>query len=356
MTGTQGAQPEKQIVLPEGEYADYLAQRAGKIADESASKRELAYRTLFGAVLGVLAFLGYSSLSTLETNVETRVSSSLDQKLRGDLRQAFQDNRPEMVREATALLRDEVDAKLALIQFSLIARDLSDDGRTGFSPTERDAAISLLKRATVSEDVKNSEELRAALEKVVDAFYQADLAADIDLLDEALEEVAIDTRGIVMTLTSHYGIRVSGDAELSPPLISRFKKYAKASHRFQLPEIALPYQIALAFREASFRRNDISTKYFNDAATLADAERQQFVRILRGHSFAGITPDADAKLNRVGELFSILMSEYSGELEEIEQSVSSSTSDGQSSEDWIDLLSGLADEQAEMEKSSDDTQ
>lgn len=299
-------------IVSNQQFVDYIAHQAAQIADEKAVRRENTYRTLFGVTIGVLAFLGYSNWSSLEENLESRITSNIQQQNKDQLNEIFRINRPSMVNDAIAIQQGKVDAKLALIQFSLIARDI--DQRPNFSPSERDAAISLIKDAIKLEEVQRSPEFTSSLEKIVDAFFSADLSQDIDSLDDALGGTIVDNKGIVITLTQHYGRRVLGDAQLSDKTITRFQKYARASHRLQFPEAALPYQIAFSFKQNNLSRNPETSSLFDDAKDLNPDEIRNFIGLMISNQEEAEEFEAKSSFKRIADIFSSLMETYSDEI------------------------------------------
>jgi hypothetical protein len=80
----------------------------------------------------------------------------------------------------------------------------------------------------------------------------------------------------------------------------------------------LPYRIAMTYRKAGLKRNDITDEYFVDATHIKDAdEKRTFIGLLEGLSAP--PQDENAKIMRAAMVFEKLSEDYAAEIKAIKE-------------------------------------
>src|SRR5205807_8504308 len=123
--------------------------------------------------------------------------------------------------------------------------------------------------------------------KLVDTYFEADLEQYIDDIDRILGVVAVQSPGIATTMVEHYGLRVSGVAELTDDLVSRFTKYADAAERHGFAVVSTPFRMALAFRQAHEKHVDVVDNLIENARRFPQKDKKAFGRALLLYQAAG---------------------------------------------------------------------
>lgn len=300
-------------MLPEGEYAKYLAELAARIADERAKARETRWRGFIAGALTILAFLGYTSLASLKADLKAVLGAQVSQEVSASVASYFAQNKDRIVGEALKEIQQQVDSRIAFVQFVDIVNEL-EKRTTGFSNQERDTANALLKEVIATSDLVERPQFKLALEKLLDTYAAADLEAYIDDIDNILGDVATSTEGISITMTIHYGFRVTGKAELEDADVTRFEKYADAAERHKFPEVSTPFRMGLAFRRADQKPTDTTRNLLENARHFSPGEQRTFIESLESYQEIGDGPDSTGKLVRVGRLFTALWSGHAAEL------------------------------------------
>ena len=299
------------------EYVRYVSHLAADIADQKASRRENVYLAVFVVILAGLTLVGYSSISSMREDVATIVQAAVQVDIETRVEKEIVRRQSEMIQEALDARQGEVEAEIAFVQFATLADELIEK-ETGLSFPERDAAVSLVGRASKSAKVTERPEFIMSVENLVDVFFKADLEKEMDDLDDALGDLMLKSQGIVITMINEYGIRVAGEAEVSKSLEERFEKYARAAKSFGQDAMILPYRIAMTYRKAGLKRNDITDEYFVDATHIKDAdEKRTFIGLLEGLSAP--PQDENAKIMRAAMVFEKLSEDYAAEIKAIKE-------------------------------------
>ncbi|MCI0636596.1 MAG: hypothetical protein L0206_22150, partial [Actinobacteria bacterium] len=231
---------EKSQMVPERpvdrELIEYLSLRAGEIADRRIREREERRQKMLAIFFTVIGVLGVSGLVTLlkatmtsdidqrfeelqgqnnnlhrDARAETErrfdelgeslfartatTENGLSQRLasvEGDLRSELADGQKEIgdsvevsTSRAVTSVREELAVEVDLQRLIVLALTL--DLQDGFSPTERDEAIDLLRRLSATPAISRSEFLRVVTQ-IVQAFHEANQGDFIDDIVELLGE------------------------------------------------------------------------------------------------------------------------------------------------------------------------
>ena len=273
---------------------------------------------MLGILFAVLAFLGYSNLSSIREDVKIPVLAELKDAISTQIDETYKEKQSRFIQEALSQTCAEMDSKIAFVQFSALANELNKREES-FTNSERDAVLSLLEQAIKSPAASERAAFVSSVEHLINTFFKADLAEEIDNLDDILGEVMLSKPGIVFTMATHYGHRVAGEAKLSESTGRRFNKYAKTAYKFGAEAAVLPYQIALEFRKAENKRNTFSGNYIQDAGAIVNKDHQKaFVITFKIMPLAIVISDSSATLVRAGQTFKALNLAYDLELRELE--------------------------------------
>jgi hypothetical protein len=304
---------DRPVAVPEGEYARYLAVQAAEIADAKSARREAVYRGIFGLVFAVVALLGYTDINRLREEIDKNIDAKLSVRVPQEVDAEYTRRETRLVEAARNKIQQDVDARLAFSQLLFVAKQLADE-KERFSNADRDAAVSLLQKASKSADVLNSPEFGKPLEEIVGAFFKADLDHYLDDLDRNYQQVMVRNVQITKVLVSHYGLRVVGSpASADQATRERFHRYAEAARMHKWSELALPYEATLAFRDAGNKRNSTTDELLVDVSRLEPGERRTFLDLVQIASRADENPES-GKLSRVARAFQEFETAYEPEL------------------------------------------
>lgn len=310
MTGTE----EKKIVLPEGEYADYLATLAANIADERIAKREQKWRTITGLVITALAVLGFVNLSSIRDELAQKVDTAVQSKLPGLVANFVESNKSTIFGEPLEQVRSDLETRIAFVRLLLIAEEL---GRgSGFTEETRDAAVTLITIVSENSNIVSSSEFSGPLEKILDAFLRANQSFFIDQIETSLGERMLGSKGITLSMVQHYGMKISGSVRADEQDIATFQKYATAAReRYDFPEATLPFELMLDFISSEMTRTSTGASLLQNASHLEPSEIQSFVGLIdilrNGEFYETIT----GEIERTEERFATLYDVYREEIE-----------------------------------------
>lgn len=299
-------------MLPEGEYAAYLAQKAAEIADQRSRTREIQWRSFAGLVVTVLAVLGFSNLSSLRTDLRDLLKADVRDQVSTTVEQYVSSNLKGLVSATMEAKTREFDARFAAAQFAPLASQIA--AAPSVNAADRDAANALLAEAIKSEQVTQMPQFRRVLEQLVDAYHEADLEADVDRVHEVLETVALETPGIAFTMGRHYGMRAIGAAEPESDVLVRFRTYVKANARHGTDIATIPFRIALAMRETGAARDRTIARLLDDVRHGRDRYRTVFLDDIETLAEFGSDGTPNGKYYRVGRAFTAFLTEFSDEL------------------------------------------
>ena len=321
------------ISIPEGDYARYLADYAARLADEKASKREGVYRSVFGVLLTLLAFLGYTNISSLKHDLRKDITEEVSEKhqqaiegintdlgniqknIEANITLEFDNRITEMVALTTNQIRSEMDAKIAYIELLLIAKEMKDIGVKSIQ--QRDNVLEQIGVAAQYPEIKNSAGFKEAVKEVLNSFLLSDLLMDVESLEDQIGDSMLESYGIVEILVEHFGFRVVGDAELKDEYIEDFNKYATAMKRLGYPEFVLPYEIALQYRLNGNSRNTITDNLFEDASHFEAGPLNNFLDDLDYYAH-GEMGNSLGQLVRVADVFTGITRDYESEIFDLE--------------------------------------
>lgn len=326
-------QSQKAVVIPEGEYAKYLANLAGEMAEEKAKKRETAWHSGIAIVFGALAFLGYSNLSSMKGELREIIEFQIGNHLPEAVEKYVSGNRSQILGSSLGQLQLETDSKLALYQLALLTKDLANPERNSFTDEERDLANALVKEVVKTPALVEKPQFVKALADLAKAFLLADLTQYLDELDDTVGQVGLKSHDFVNVMSTHYGMRVVGSAEVPPDLLKRFEKYLNAAEKYKDPERAIMWRALYAYKKEG-GPNFATQKLLQDASFLGDKDLQAFLERLKAMSMLQPVTGTTA---RISELATKLTKAYSKDLKSMEQKVLISN------KTIREIMSGLAD-------------
>lgn len=323
---------DKEIVLPEGEYASYMATKAGEVADAKIREREktwIAYIglavTIAGLAVAGLAALGFLNITTMvdglvRKSVEEKIKPEVEEALPKEIEAYIKENHAEIMDGTLEEIAQNVDSVIAFVQLYHVARELEEAGV--FSKDKRDLAIELLKKAARSPDIAASPEFLVALEKIIDAFAAAELWTEIDKLEDLFENHIRDSLGIVMSMILHYGKQVAGSIGIIESDVNKFNKYAiEISDAFNYPEFAAPFQLAIDVKRNKNKRTKFGEGILQDVSHYSNEETQSFLllmdKMVEGRPVELMTGHAE----RTRDLFIQTHELYAHEIHELRKSV-----------------------------------
>lgn len=307
---------DKNIKLPEENYAEYLATKAGAIADEKACTRDLKWRGIISLVVFVLAVFGYSNLANLEDGVVERVQSGVPSKdeikssvfaelrpfIETEVEEYYSKNKDRIAEENTKEIRQLLKTQTDLINLFIIADDL-DEEEESFTNEQRDAAIGLITDLAKTEAPRNSKQFRVALEKVVKAFDAADLNEYVDRVEKEVRNVGTEIPQVTMIMLLHYGQRVVGGRNPSEQEIENFRRYQLAAKTHNLPELAVAYALLELEASSSSDNEKEFTELWRDFDHLEAEDQENFFKVFNRLRLIAVEPSsADAeRLANVGD-------------------------------------------------------
>ncbi len=246
-----------------------------RLARERSDKRSQLFLYIGSPVIGLAAFLGFTTLS----GIRRRIKADLVQELRDG--KTIENLVTVAVGEhITSILntRDETFSReLAFYRLSNMATRLR--AGKGFTNTERDAAVASLSQLQGEKEITGRPEFTDALEKIVDSFAAAGLDFDLDEIADMFDSLIATSPGIVQTFVVHYGMRALGDVEVDPGTMERFRKYAEACKRHNLYEFALPYLMVLNHSEKPEGWKAKVQGFIQDAKLLGTEDQLMLARI-----------------------------------------------------------------------------
>lgn len=310
---------EAQIILPEGEYAKYLANLAAELADAKIHARETRWRAVVGAIISAVALLGYANLSSINGDLqgkleiaEARLSAQLDKSVGIEVKSYIDNNRAELVGDTLDKVQSDLEARLSLLQLVIAAAELRESD--SFSNEARGAVVSLLQTVSQNDELVSSPQFAKPLEDIVQSFLAADQETYIDNIDDKLRNVISDKSGITASMIHHYGLRVLGAVEPHATDVGRLMHYARtASDSFNSPEDGAPYLLGLAFRQAGYQRDPVGEGIFADAGHWPSADRNEFLRLATVLRDGKFHTESTGKTDRVESLMARVFVAYGKE-------------------------------------------
>ncbi len=258
-------------------------------------------------VVAIVGFWGVRSFSDLRTKVTEDVKEHFRN---ADLvRRVVEESIQAHITSDIDKRLNVVAKELAFYRLSNLASNLR--AGTGFSNTERDAALASLEELRTETNIIKRKEFADVLEKIIDAFSAADLDCHIDTIEENLSDVIGETPGIVQTLIHHYGMRVLGDVEEDNDTVVRFCKYVEACKRLRFNEWALPHKMVLEYRNKKDGWEARINGLLQDAEHLTDSEREFFRKtLLRNSDINEICKVPTGKTIRFAQAFQEFLAVY----------------------------------------------
>ncbi len=305
------------VDLPIEEYSKYIATLAAERVDEQVKKRELRWRYITAAVLAVLAVFGYNNLSGMRDDVRELVRSDLTLKLEGEISDYFSVNRDVLVGDQFSKLQNEIDSRIALLQFMRVV-DFIKQG-DGFTNEQRDSANTLLRKVAKSNEMRTSAQFVSALEGLLDSYASADLMEQIDSIESELSEVAHKSMGITLTMFSHYGLRVCGEASPSGETVKRFEKYGSSLGLHGGRSTVAAFELMRAYAENG--KCDLVERYWIDLFSLNDPKGARQALSVFNQFESWMENPVDPKTRRAGEHYKNFAAEYEENIRRLEAQV-----------------------------------
>lgn len=158
---------------------------------------------------------------------------------------------------------------------------------TEFSPDDRDAIMSYLRKAAGKGDIRQSPEFRAGLFQVTRAFAAANQAPSLDEIFSLFQREVLASPPLVESLLHHYGQDIVGrtTAPTDDASLKTFESLERVSAASKVPELALYYRLLLDFKrlpEASGQVREIIGRVID----LNETDLARFVFELLTHSRA----------------------------------------------------------------------
>jgi hypothetical protein len=283
-TPSPAPSPQLEVRLSGTDLYKALVQDVTQEVDKRVSERDGSKWKLIGLIAsGVLALVGFLGLRSM-ADLRKKVAVDVTEELRRH------DTLKSLVEEAVrAHVTADIDSRLQTVSKELAFYRLSNiaasiGAGSGFTRTERDAAVASLRELASEDAIIGRKEFADVLEKIIDSFASADLDFELDAIADLLDSVIMDTPGIVQTLAMHYGMRVLGDVEVEAGTVSRFKKYADACRRHNMYELALPYLMVLEHNGKATGWPDGIQSLIQDATHLKKEEQDAVVKIVDRNS------------------------------------------------------------------------
>lgn len=299
MTEKTSDNDERKIVLPQGDYAAYLATVAADMADEKLKRRETRWRTIISVGIAALAIFGYANLSSFMSGITERVEKTTKSEI------------DKVFKERYETLREEVDAKLAFVQINTLASSFKENG----SINERDKQ-SVLAQAKIirdSMDLLEPNQFIRPLYTIIDAFDAARLGGEIDQLDTEIRPLLEDYEGTVRVLLQHYGLRLAGAIQLQDADINRFRNYAAVAREdHSLHEYAAVWELALNVKENGNTKTRAGEEIIRDVLYLHPTKKDTFARYI--NYFTSDQSTKTGEIVRIQNIFATIKDVYSENL------------------------------------------
>jgi len=314
---------DRKIVLPEGEYAQYLATLAAEIADSKAQKREGKWRSIAAAGFTLIAFFGFLNLNSIEADLdqkieeaETRVNTNVTNLIQTEVREFITNNRETLIGRELERLQLDLDQRLALLQLVIVANDLREGD--GFTHETRSAAVELLEIVSNNKSIVETAQFTKPLQDIVDAFLAADQQTFIDDIDNKLRDVVSKQPGIVQSMVNHYGFRVLGSVARDELVVEKLTYYSELiSHAYNSPELAAPFLLGSAFIASNYSKDTIGEGLIDDAKHWSISERATFLDLLNTLESENFVENSTGDSTRISDLMSKVKIEYDSELVEL---------------------------------------
>lgn len=290
---------------------DALVSDAAQSVERTMQERDSERWKWIGIVASVIAaligFWGIRSFSDLRNKVAQDIREDLEDS---DLMKRLVESSVQAHVTADIDKRLHVVAKeLAFYRLSNLASSLRSG--TGFTNTERDAAMASLDEIRTETSIIKRKEFADVLEKIVDAFTSADLDFQVDVIELQLSPIIEETSGIVQTLIHHYGMRVIGEVQPDAQTLDRFKKYAAVCKRRRLYELALPHMMVLEYRDKKNNWQSIIDGLIQDAENLEDKELATVKNLLvRNADPTRVAKKPTGQVLRFSQAYEAFLAEY----------------------------------------------
>ena len=317
---------EQPIAIPEGEYANYLANLAADIADKKTRERDTRWRTISGLVVTLFALFGYTNFSSIRDTMEKRIETveaqlnvEIDKKISEEVTAYIENNGEKIIGETIKNLKKDFESRLALLQLVIVASEMRQDD--SFTNEARGTVVSLLEIVSSDHKLAGSDQFAKPLEDIVDSFLGADLESYIDDIDNKLRDRISSRQGIVGSMLHHYGLRILGAVKLDETAVARLRHYATAyADRFNSPELSAPYLLGLAFIQAGHNRDTEGEAFFEDARYWTAEEREIFVGLTSTLKNGDFYKEPTGKTKRVEKLMSRVFEAYEPEFRDLMKS------------------------------------
>lgn len=325
------------VVLPEGDYAQYLVTKAGDIANAKIRERENKWRAFSGLAITILAVLGFANLSSIESDIESKIDFKIKQKLPSEVELYIENNRTKIVGDSLEKVTQDVASRIAFMQLYNISIELSKVDE--FSTEQRDTAVGLLEKVAKNPDIVNSPEFSGPLEKIIDSFLAADQSIEIDKLESLLGERIHKSEGIVLSMVLHYGMRVTESKEIAESDVNTFSEYAKTALKsFNYPGTVMPYQLAINVKQNSNSKTKFGVGILQDVEYFEAEEVIQFLNIMDTMREGNLYTFATGQGKRAEELFSQTHELYKTEIELLREIVADIDTDSNLDSEKINKL------------------
>ena len=263
------------------ELFNALVRDVTRETDALASERDTTkWRTagiIASLIVALFGFWGIRSLADLRLKIASDIK---DELLSNDTIKHLVDS------SVSDQLTDSIEARLSIVAKEFAFYRLSNmatslDTGTGFTDTERDAALEALAELSTDTTVTNRKEFANSLEKIIDSFASADLDYHIDKLEETFRPIIMKTKGIILSLTQHYGMRVIGDAQTNEEAYARFRRYSDVCQTENMYELALPYIMVVESKMKFIGWENRLNALLQDAEHLTEAEHSSMVDLFQ---------------------------------------------------------------------------
>lgn len=245
-------------------------------------------------VAGATGFIRASISSEVQAQEEKFARETLPDKIRSELQSSLD--------ESTSELRDQIRTEADYQQFAYLVVMLQNE--KGFTDDHRDNIMKLLRSISAAGTQAGRPEFPALLEKTIDPFASS---GNDERVDEVVELFPLETRntkGIVITLATHYGRRLAGHVLGPGPehdsLETRFVTFEKAAKSFHVEEASLPYRILVESKEATDAAKDRTGLLIEEARGLrpTSSSAEVLLELIMvadpNHYWDRVTPTAEA--------------------------------------------------------------
>ncbi len=270
--------------------ADWLTAAIADQADVRILERESRRHRQTLLVMSVIGLVGVGGLSALTSQLvgtavqaaEERVNEHVDAGITASLA-TIEARLPEQFRTIVDTANDKLRSSMRrTAQYQRLAYllVLLDNAEDGFTDDHRDAILGILRELEADPEVRRDPDFAAFLEKIIDPFHSAGLDAHIDEITDMFLDECLHSRGIVITLVEHYGLRLAGQfAEAKTWLqtpVDRFERFEAAARGFHLDGDALLLRVLVEQRRGGLevskgqRSRVQAAGAFRDAGDAAD--------------------------------------------------------------------------------------